>query len=295
MADTLAAVRKEPLEEGGHLYLVDAHGGLVGQVPIEALLTADPDAVVSTLQGPPPVTVQLRDSAESVALMAVEQHDGNVAVVDRRGRLRGAVPIGRLLAVLHKEHTDDILRMGGVMPNHPTSLWRIGIAASFRARIPWLLMGLLGGFLAGSIASFFEHSLKEEIALAFFLPLVVYMADAIGTQTETILIRALAYEQVSIGQFLFQEGAIGMVIGSIIGGLAGVSVLIWSSSAPLAGVIALTLVLTSLVATLVAGMLPLALSHLGADPALASGPIATVVQDILSVAIYLSIATLILS
>ena len=89
--------------------------------------------------------------------------------------------------------------MGGLSAFHPAPQEVGGIAQIVRARIPWLLIGLAGGFLAGGVASLFEAPLKDNITLAFFLPLVVYMADAVVTQTETILVRALAYGKVRSG------------------------------------------------------------------------------------------------
>jgi magnesium transporter len=167
--------------------------------------------------------------------------------------------------------------------------------AAFRARIPWLAIGLIGGFLAGGVAAFFEVALRQEIALAFFLPLVVYMADAVGTQTETVLVRALAYGKISVANQLLREGMVGSMIGGVIGLLAGLGLWIVDGRPAVALVVALTLAVTALVATMLASLLPLGLSRLGVDPALASGPVATVLQDILSVAIYLGIATTILS
>ena len=206
----------------------------------------------------------------------------------------GAIPIGRLLALLHEEHVDDILRMGGLAAFHPAPPEMGGIAQIVQARIPWLLIGLAGGFLAGGIASLFEASLKDNITLAFFLPLVVYMADAVWTQTETILVRALAYGRVSLGAQLLREGAVGLLIGGIVGLSAGACLLAWGGARSVAFTLAITLALTAMIATFVASLLPIGLSRAGIDPALASGPVATVVQDILSVAVYLGIASLIL-
>ena len=143
-------------------------------------------------------------------------------------------------------------------------------------------------------ASLFEASLKENITLAFFLPLMVYMADAVGTQTETILVRALAYGRVSLGAQLLREGAVGLLIGGIVGLSAGACLLAWGGARSVAFTLAITLALTAMIATFVASLLPIGLSRAGVDPALASGPVATVVQDILSVAVYLGLATLIL-
>jgi magnesium transporter len=211
------------------------------------------------------VEVQPDDNAETVALRAVERHEADVAVVDRQQHLLGAIPIGRLLALLHEEHVDNFLRMGGIGAVHPEPTAEPSTVAAFRARMPWLAIGLIGGFLPGGIAAFFELALKQEIALAFFLPLVVYMADAVGTQTETVLVRALAYGHVSVDAQLLREGLVGSLIGGATGLLAGLALWVWDERPGMALVVALTLAITAVVATFVASVLPLGLARLGAD------------------------------
>lgn len=107
--------------------------------------------------------------------------------------------------------------MGGIGAAHPAPTEAHGTLTAFRARMPWLVLGLVGGILAGGVAGLFEASLQREITLAFFLPLVVYMADAVGTQTETVLVRALSYGHVSLLAQLTQEGALGLLIGVTVG------------------------------------------------------------------------------
>lgn len=294
VATALEHIRRVRPDEASHLYLVDEQSRLIGQVPVEWLLHATPDRVVRELQGPPPLEVAPEDSAESVALSAVERHESDVTVLDEHRRLLGAIPIGRLLAILHEEHVDDLLRKGGVGAAHPEPRETHSTFDAFRARMPWLMTGLVGGWMAAGIARAFESVLQEEIALAFFLPLVVYMADAVGTQTETVLVRALAYGEVPLGRQLYREGLLGLLIGTTIGLAAGAGLLVFDGRRTLALIVGLTLLSTTVVATLVASLLPLWLARIGADPALASGPIATVVQDLLSVAIYLVIATMLL-
>ncbi len=296
VSDMIAVLRDHTWEEVGHVYLVDDQAALVGQVPIERLLEAKEQTALGELQGTPPIEVLPGDPAETVALRAVERHDADVAVIDSRRRLLGAIPIGRLLALLHEEHVDNFLRMGGVsrMDHLHLSLTLQQTLTAVRARLPWLMIGLAGGFLAGGVASAFEVSLKREVALAFFLPLVVYMADAVGTQTETVLVRRLAYGEVAFWEQLAREVLIGASIGAMVAVVAGCGLWLWNGHPVLAVVVGASLGVTAVVATIMASLLPLGLARLGADPALASGPVATVVQDILSVGIYLMIATALL-
>jgi magnesium transporter len=287
----LERMRGERLDEAAHCYLVDGADRLLGQVPLERLLAAPRDALVEALLGAPPLVVRPGDDAEAAALLAVEAHDADVAVVEDGGRLVGAVPVARLLALLHAEHVAEILRRGGVGALHPEPDEAQDPLRMLRARVPWLLIGLGGGLAAGAVASLFEASLEREVTLAFFLPLVVYMADAIGTQTETILVRRLAYGPVSLAGQLAREGALGLLLGASLGGAAALALWLVGGRVEVALVVGGTIAATALVATLVASLLPWALARLGADPALASGPVATVVQDVLSVAIYFAIAS----
>jgi magnesium transporter len=290
----LKRLRELKPEEASHLYLIDEASVLTGQVPIERLIAAAPETRLGDLRGDPPVEVRLDDDAELVALLAVERHDGDVAVVDYKRGLIGAIPIGRLLRLLHEEHVDEILRRGGVGAGHPLPAEAHETIRAFKARMPWLSLGLLGGMLAGGVASIFEESLKREVTLAFFLPLVVYMADAIGTQTETILVRRMVYGRVSLFTQLWREASLGLLIGLTIGGAAWIGLWLLDGRGHVATVVALTILCSSIVATLIASLLPWMLDRLDIDPAMASGPVATVLQDLLSVAIYLGIATAII-
>ena len=110
----LERLREHKPEEASHLYLIDEASVLIGQVPIERLIAAAPETLLSDLRGDPPIEVWPDDDAETVALLAVERHDADVAVIDDRRKLIGAIPIGRLLRLLHEEHVDEILRRAGV-------------------------------------------------------------------------------------------------------------------------------------------------------------------------------------
>jgi magnesium transporter len=290
----LKRLREQKPEEASHLYLIDVASVLTSQVPIERLIAAAPETRLGDLRGDPPIEVRPDDDAEMVALLAVERHDADVAVVDDKRELIGAIPIGRLLRLLHESHVDEILRRAGVGAGHPSPAEAHETIRAFRARMPWLALGLLGGMLAGGVAGIFEESLKREVTLAFFLPLVVYMADAIGTQTETILVRRMVYGRVPLFAQLRREALLGLLIGLTSGGAAWMGLWLLDGRGHVAVVVALTILCSSIIATLIASLLPWILDRMGFDPAMASGPVATVLQDLLSVAIYLGIATAII-
>lgn len=286
----VALLRDREFEEYDHVYLIDPERRLRGQVPLSSLIRAQPEASLLDLKGKSPVEVFADEHAERAALLAIENHDADVAVVDSDHRLVGAVPVEHLLTFLHKKHVSNIFRHGGIIPDdflldEPT------IFQGVRARLPWLILGLVGGILMGGVASVFEHSLQAEISLSFFLPLVVYMSDAIGTQTETLLIRRMAARKVSVVREVVLETGTGLIIGSIIGLLALLTLYFWTGKPMLALIVGLAVLSSAITAAVIASSLPLFLSAIKADPAAASGPLATVVQDFLSVTIYLGIAS----
>ncbi len=163
-----------------------------------------------------------------------------------------------------------------------------------KLRFPWLVIGLMGGLLASIIVSRFETSLRENIALAFFIPVIAYMSDAIGTQTETVFIRALTDLKFNIQKYIIREVFVGAVLGSIFGVLAGMAGFIISGSLHVGEVVGISLFLSMTVATGLACITPIVLKGLKQDPAVGSGPFTTALQDVVSLTIYFLIASIIL-
>ncbi|MBI2405678.1 magnesium transporter [Candidatus Microgenomates bacterium] len=161
-------------------------------------------------------------------------------------------------------------------------------------RFPWLLIGLLGGLLASVVVSRFETSLRENIALAFFIPVIAYMSDAVGTQTETIFIRALTNLTFSIPKYIFREFWVGAFMGSIMGVLTGIFTYILSGTFRVGLVVGFSLFLAMTLATTLACITPLVLRALKKDPAVGSGPFTTALQDVVSLTIYFVVASMVL-
>ncbi|MEM0360728.1 MAG: magnesium transporter, partial [Candidatus Diapherotrites archaeon] len=164
-----------------------------------------------------------------------------------------------------------------------------------KARIPWLLMGLVGGIIAAQITGFFEEPLKEFFVLAAFMPLIVYMADAIGTQTETLFVRSLVMQRFSLKEYFFREAKVGAMIACILGGLLFIISLLLYNLPKIALILAVSMFFTGFIAVFVPIFIVIVLQKTGKDPAMGSGPFATVVQDIISLAAYFSIAAIMLN
>jgi magnesium transporter len=267
-------------------------GKLVGVLRVEELFSASADAKIGEIMDDDPPVVAPGVDQEKAAWKAVQHGESALAVIDDGGRFVGFIPPDRLLAVLLHEHDEDMARFGGFLRN--SSMARSAseepVVKRFWHRVPWLLVGLVGALLAADIVGAFEQQLQANVMLAFFIPGIVYLADAVGTQTEALVIRGLSVG-VAIGRVVRREILTGLFVGAA---LASVFFpLAWWrwGDTTMATAVALSIFAACATASFVALSLPWALDRLGIDPAFGSGPLATVIQDLLSVIIYLVIAT----
>jgi magnesium transporter len=219
-------------------------------------------------------------------------------VIDEHGRLEGrflgVVPPTALITILRREPIEDLNILAGLRHDHLRSLRAMTEAPVRRARerLPWLLVGLMGSCLAPWVVSRYGNTLSREVMVAFFMPAIVYLADAIGTQSEAIAVRGFSRNHVPLRRSIVAEIKTGFLIGSILGLLSIPFVLIGFGSQRLALAVALSIFAAGGVATSIGILLPWALERTGRDPAFGSGPVATILQDLLSLLIYLLIVQL---
>jgi magnesium transporter len=269
---------------------------LVGLLRIEDLLAAPEDTLARDLMDADPPVVTPAVDQEVAAWKAVERSECSLAVVDDVGHFVGLIAPWRLLAVLLSEHDEDVARLSGFLHSASSALVTSeeSVARRFWHRLPWLALGLAGSVGAAVIVSGSEESLSENIILAFFMPGIVYMADAVGTQTEALVIRGLSVG-VTIGHVVRRELITGLLIGAALAAIFLPVVLLGWGRVDVAVAVALSLFAACSTATGVALVLPWVLDRLGKDPAFGSGPLATVIQDLLSIVLYLAITGAIVS
>jgi magnesium transporter len=152
-------------------------------------------------------------------------------------------------------------------------------------RLPWLVVGLVGAMISAGLMAAFEARLEAVLAVAYFVPGIVYLADAVGTQTETVAIRGLSVG-VGIRRILASEALTGLIVGVLLGLVMTPAVMLMTSDWRLTLAVAFAVLAASSIATVVALLLPWLLHAAGRDPAFGSGPLATVIQDLLSILIY---------
>jgi magnesium transporter len=269
---------------------------LLGLIRLEDLLAAPGDASADDLMDADPPCTGPGIDQEVAAWKAVHHAESSLAVVDDDGQFHGLIPPHRLLQVLLEEHDEDLARLGGFL--HVTEAARRvskeSVGRRLRHRLPWLMIGLAAAFVAAAVVAAFETKLESNLTLAFFLPGIVYMADAVGTQTETLVVRGLSVG-VPVGAVIRRELMTGVLIGGLLAlGFFPIAWLVWND-AEIALAVALALAAASACATGVAMTLPAVLNRFGLDPAFGSGPLATVVQDLLTIVIYFGLASAIVT
>lgn len=232
---------------------------------------------------------------EHVADAAIRSGACSVAVVDSQDRFVGAVPSLALLEILRREHVEDLHRLSGIQREQSRERSALEAPPTRRARhrLPWLLFGLAGSMLAAVVVSRFERVLERRLAVAFFVPTIVYLADAIGTQTEAIVVRGLSLSRLPLRRLLADELRTGLLIGATLAAGTFPAVAIAFNDVRLALAVSTAVLAAGGAATTIGLLLPWLLQKAGSDPALGSGPVATIVQDVLSLLIYFGIANVV--
>lgn len=285
----LLAARRYP----GSTHIAVCRNGLFkGIIRIEDLLPAPAGAIAADIMDPDPPRVENGLDQEVAAWKAVQHGETALAVVDGEGRFLGIIPPLALLKVLLQEHEEDLSRLGGYLKStaKARSSALENVLRRFGHRLPWLLLGLFGAILSADIVGRFEGVLAENILLAFFIPGIVYLADAVGTQTETVMVRGMSVG-VGLRQVVVRELLTGFLIGLVIAAVAFLLILWRWDRMDIAFVISFSIFAACSTASATAMILPWALNRMGLDPAYGSGPIATVIQDVLSILIYFAVAS----
>jgi magnesium transporter len=289
-------LRAHRFESAADIAVCDSSKRLLGLTRIEDVLAAPENASAERLMDKDPPVVHPGEDQEVAAWKAVRHGEGSLAVVDSNGAFVGLIPPPALIGIFLHEHEEDMARLGGYLRG--TSAARTAseepIPRRFWHKLPWLVLGLVGALIAADIVGAFEGRLENNVMLAFFLPGIVYLADAVGTQTETVVVRGLSVG-VGVRRFAVREIVTGVLVGAALAAaFLPIALLRWGDT-DLALAVSLSLLAACSVATIVAMALPALLQALGRDPAFGSGPLATVIQDLLSIVIYLSISTALVS
>ena len=279
-----------------NIFVVDSSQNFLGSFPITRLYSEVSTTTSKELiQGKKQVTVRPLTRTHHLALTAIDNNLTAIAVVDDTGKFLGAVVSQEIFKILDNQALEHTLKLGGVSRKHRQNLLSIPITTSLKHRLPWLMLGLIGGIATAGLVRSFESTLERNLILAAFIPLVSYMADAVGTQMEAFIIRDVAVDpKLDFKKYFIKQfkiiGIIAVLMSAV---LYLVSIFLYHDPS-LSLVVSLGLLIAVVSSILTGMMIPYYFSKLKFDPADASGPIATILQNILSLLIYFSIATIIL-
>ncbi|MBL4955179.1 magnesium transporter [Neobacillus sp. OS1-32] len=284
----------EYAESLNYLYVIDENSRLVGVVSYRDLLLAEPGEKINEIMYERVIYVTVTTDQEVVA-QTVERYDFiAVPVVDEDHVLVGIVTVDDVLDVVIKEANEDIekLSASGKAIDFETKT----LVAAAR-RLPWLILLLFIGLISGRIISGFEETLQKVVALAFFMPMIAGMTGNTGTQSLAVVVRGLISHDINkkvIFRLVMRELGVGICIGVTCAVLISIIAYIWRGNFILGIVVGCSLFFTLIIGTLAGTVIPLILYRLKIDPAVASGPLITTLNDIFSLLTYFGIATMFL-
>ena len=268
---------------------------LIGVVSLHELFSEEDNTLLELCMTTNVASVHTYSSQENVAQLALSQNIKAVPVVNQSEEFVGVVTADVILQTLRDEHTEDILRYAGVSFAVQDTLGEYTVWQHYKSRIPWLILGLFGGILAAWVVEHFSETIAVEVALAAFIPAIVYIADAVGSQTQMVFVRTLSNKvQLSLFYVLSREIFVATVVGLTLAGIIGIISFFWLTTPTVAIILATAVLATVYFSVLVAILLPWSFHRLGYDPAVATGPLATVIRDVSSLCIYFIIALAVL-
>lgn len=276
------------------IYVVDNDGRLKGRLSLKDLLTSSTTTHISDVYIPKVDSVKVDTENTEVARIMQKYDLEAIPVVDEMGRLVGRVTIDDIVDVIKEEADKDYQLAAGISQDVDTN---DSILTLTKARLPWLILAMIGGFVAVNVSRSFEDAMEKYGILFFFTPLIAAMAGNVGVQSSAIIVQGLANNTISGSIFsrLIKEVTLSLLNGFLL------AILLMIGSHFLLGVdyiigitVAIALVSVIIIASLIGTFVPILLNKYGIDPALATGPFITTSNDIFGILIYFSIAKVIL-
>lgn len=283
-------------ETVNYIYVTNTKGKLVGVCSIKELFAHTKTIKIAQIMKRNPVCAHANMDQEKVAYSALKNNLKAMPIVNKKGGFLGVMESDDISRVIYEETREDVFHSAGVSNhNYHESVLTLPLYKAIKNRIPWLIIGLFGGILAAKIVEYFEETISENIILVAFIPLVVYMADATKVQMEAFMIRDISMNpKINFRKYLLKQLMAVSILATII------SLMLMIASGFLHRDIQISLILgiglfCAMMSSLFSGLfVPYFFSKIKVDPANASGPIATIIQDIISIIIYFLVATALL-
>lgn len=296
--EAIAAIRRlvDEAETVNYVYVIDSDRRLLGVLSLYRLLLSQADTPVSELMAPTTVRVRASADRETAARLLTERNLLAIPVVDDEDHLLGIITEDDVADVLEAETTEDIERLGGSQPlNVPYRISSVFLLV--RKRVGWLLLLFAAEAYTGTVLRNFEHELADVVALSFFIPLLIGTGGNIGSQTVTLIVRAMALNEIAfrdVAWIAFKEMRVGLILGAVMAVIAFGRAALLGVGTDIGTVVSLAILAICLWSATVAAVLPLALRRLHVDPAVVSAPLISTLVDGTGLIIYFEIAKLVL-
>lgn len=280
-----------------YIYVVDKNEKLVGTLSFRQLLLAKAGERLANVMITNVISVQTDTDQEEVARVVAKYNFLAVPVVDIYGKLLGIVTVDDVIDVIHEEAAEDMYWAVGHTSTDAGEL-ELGTWQQAARRMPWILVLLLGGVLAGNIIERFVDTLQPLLALAFFIPVMAGTAGNAATQSLAVVLRGVSTGEMhsrDLWNVVFRESRVGLLMGIGCGLVLAFGAWLWQGTILLALVTGAALMLNMFIAVMLGGLVPLALEKSNIDPSIVSGPVITTLVDMVSMLVYFSLAALIIS
>jgi magnesium transporter len=276
------------------IYVVDDENRLKGRLSLKDLLTTSTKTPISQVYIKKVDSVRVNDSNVEVARIMQKYDLEAIPVVDEMGRLVGRITIDDIVDVIKDEADKDYQLAAGISQDVEAN---DSILELTKARLPWLVLALLGGFISVEMLGLFEGAMQQHYKLFFFTPLIAAMAGNVGVQSSAIIVQGLANHSISgsIVNRLLKEISLSLLNGTILAVILFLgSHFLLNADIKIGITVTIALISVIVIASLIGTSIPLLLNKFGIDPALATGPFITTSNDICGILIYFSIAKFIL-
>ncbi|MCA0933487.1 magnesium transporter [Lutimonas saemankumensis] len=275
------------------IYVVDKENRLIGRLSLKDLLVASPKDRVSDIYIPKVDSVHVNDKGEDVARLMQKYDLEAIPVVDDQNTLIGRITIDDIVDLIKEEAEKDYQMAAGITEDIDAD---DSILDKTKARLPWLILGLVGGLAAASIMGGFEEALTNFPELFYFTPLIAAMAGNVGVQSSAIIVQGLANDNIkgSMLSRMFKEIGLSIINGVLLAALIFIFGFFLNYSTSISVTISISLIMVIILASLIGTFVPLILDKNGIDPAVATGPFITTSNDIFGIFIFFYIAKLIL-
>jgi len=279
-----------------YIYVIGAEGEFLGTVPIDRLITEGPQAKLGDMAVPNIISVTPDTDREEAAILVFQYDMLTLPVVDGQGRLLGVVTIDDAMDAMQDEATEDMYKLAGTSDDELLSKSALKVA---RIRLPWLFICLVGSLFSGFVIRLFSGTISEAIAIASFIPAIMSMGGNTGLQSSTATVRGIATGYISLTRVagvILKEMRTALFMGVVCGVFMACVAFLWKGGQITLGiVVGISIFLAVSLSATMGVLIPITFKRINVDPAVASGPLITMINDITGLVVYLTMSTILLS